>query len=75
MFQQISPVDKDNRAAITVKIKDGRRRPYLCTDRNRFRVDTTTPLREHLRQEYEQWPQGRCDNVIVTMLSKVQFAF
>ena len=35
---------------ITVKIKDGCRRPYLSTDQNHIRADTTRLLGEHLRQ-------------------------
>ena len=36
--------------AISVKIKGGCRWPYLSTDRNHLRADTTRPLVEHLRQ-------------------------
>ena len=36
--------------AITVKIKDGCRRPYLSMDQNHFRANTIRSLREHLRQ-------------------------
>ena len=36
--------------AITVKIKNGCRRPNLSTNRNHFRACTTTPLEEYLRQ-------------------------
>ena len=36
--------------AITVKIKDGCRQPYLWTDRNHFRACTTRPLGERLGQ-------------------------
>ena len=39
---------------ITVRIKDGCRRPYLSTDRNHFRADINRPLVEHLRQDSKQ---------------------
>ena len=42
--------------AITVKIKDGCRRPYLSTDRSHFRADITRPLGEHFRQVSKQNP-------------------
>ena len=48
-----------------VKIKDGRRRPYLSTDRNHIRVDTTRPLGEqvgHVSKKCDQWSRRRCDN-------------
>ena len=44
--------------AITVKIKAGCQWPYLSTDRNHFRADTTRPPGEHLRQvsrKSDQW--------------------
>ena len=50
---------------ITVKIKVGRRRPYLLTDWNHFRVCTTRPLGEQLGQvskKSDQWLRRRCDN-------------
>ena len=39
--------------AITVKIKDGCRRPYLSIDRPIFRADTTRPLAEHLKTSFK----------------------
>ena len=60
---------------ITVKIKDGCRQPYLLTDRNHFRVNTIRPLGKHLRKfskKSEYWRRRRCDNEIVTVLSKGQ---
>ena len=53
--------------------KDGDRRPYLSSDPNQFRVDTTRPLVEHLRQvsrKSDQWSRKRCDNEIVTVLNR-----
>ena len=51
--------------AITVKLKDGCRRPYLSTDQKKhFLVDTTKPLGEHLRQvskKSDQWSRGQCN--------------
>ena len=50
---------------VKVKIKDGCGRPYLSTDWNHFRADTTRLLGEHLRQVSEksdQWSRRRCDN-------------
>ena len=61
---------------ITVKIKDGCRRPYVSTDRNHFRACTTTPLGKHHRQvskKSDQWSRRRCDE-IVTGLRKGQIA-
>ena len=49
--------------AITVKMKDGCRRPYLSTDRNHFRPETTR--REHLGQvsrQINQLSRRRCDD-------------
>ena len=60
---------------LTVKIKDGSRPPYLSMDRNHFRMDTTRPLVEHLRQiskKPDQRSRRECDNEIVTVLSKGQ---
>ena len=50
---------------ITVKIKDGRRQPYLSTDRNHIRADSTRLLEKQLGQvskKYDQCPRRRCDN-------------
>ena len=51
--------------AITVKLKDGCRRPYLSTDQKKhFLVDTTKPLGEHLRQvskKSDQWSRRQCN--------------
>ena len=61
--------------AITVKIKDGCRRPYLSTDQNHFWACTTRPLGEHLRnisKKSDQWPRRRCNNEIVTVLGTGQ---
>ena len=58
-----------------VKIKDGCRWPHLSTVRNQFKACTTRPLGEHLRQvskKSNQWSRRRCDNEIVTVLSKGQ---
>ena len=41
---------------ITVKIKDGCLWPYLATDRNHFRADTTRLLAEHLRKVFKKSP-------------------
>ena len=58
-----------------MKIKDGCRRPYSSTDRNHFRARTTRPLGEYLKlKKSDQWSQRRCDNEIVTVLSKGQLA-
>ena len=62
--------------AIKVKIKDGCRRPYLSTDWNQFREDTTRQLVKHLRQVYKKkkktnpnrWSRRKCDNKIVTVI-------
>ena len=65
------------RDTITVKIKDGCRRPHKSTDRDRFRADTTTLLVKHIRQVFKNsdvWSRRRCDNEIVTVLSKGQLA-
>ena len=51
--------------AITVKIKDGCRWPYLLMDRNHFQADTTRPLEEYLRlvsKKSDRWSPRRCDN-------------
>ena len=58
-----------------VKIKDGCQLPYLSMDQNHFRACTTRPLGKHLRQVSKisyQWSRRRCDNEIVTVLSKGQ---
>ena len=58
--------------AITVKSKDGCRRPSLSTDLNHFRACTTRPLGEQLEQVSKtshQWSRRRCDNEINTVLS------
>ena len=63
--------------AITVKLKDGCQQPYLSMDRNHFRMCTTRPLGEHLRQvlkKSDQWSLRRCDNKIVTVVNKGQTA-
>ena len=51
--------------AITVKIKFGRRRPYLLTDWNHIRADTTRPLGEQhgqVSKKSDQWSRRRYDN-------------
>ena len=48
---------------MTVKVKDACRWPYLSTDRNHLRADTTRPLGEHFRQVSKKIvPRRRCDN-------------
>ena len=42
-FDKIPPLVSGG-DAITVKIKDGCRKPHLSTDRNHFRACTTRPL-------------------------------
>ena len=47
-----------------VQIKDGRQRPYLSTDRNHIRADTTRPLGDNsgkFRKKSDQWSRRRCD--------------
>ena len=41
-----------------MKIKDGCQWPYLSTDRNQFRPNTTRPLGEHLGQVLKTSDQG-----------------
>ena len=58
-----------------MKRLNGCRRPHLLTDRIQFRTDTTTPPVEYLWQVSKQsnkWSRRRCDNEIVTVLSKGQ---
>ena len=60
-----------------VKITDGCRWPYLSTDRNHFQACTTRPLGKHLGQvskKSDPWSRRRCNNEIVTVLSKGQIA-
>ena len=62
---------------IMVKIKDGCWQPYLSTDQNHFQACTTRALGKHLGQvskKCDQWSRSRCDNKIVTVLSKGQIA-
>ena len=46
------------RSEIMVQIKDGCRQPYLSTDQNHFRADTTRPLGKHLKQVLKKITSG-----------------
>ena len=54
--------------AITVKIKDGCRWPYLSTDWNHFRACTTKPLGEHLGQVLKNLTSGLWGDAIMRLL-------
>ena len=52
-------------------------RPHFLMDWNHFGADTTRLLVEHVRQvskKSDQWSWRRCNNEIVTVLSKGQLA-
>ena len=53
---------------ITVKIKDGCRRPYLLMEMNHFRADTTRPLVEHLSQDFKNLIGGLGEDMITRLL-------
>ena len=49
-------------------------RTYFSTDQNYFLMDATRPQGNFQKKKLDQWSRRRCDNEIVTVLSKGQFA-
>ena len=53
-----------------MKIKDGCRQPYLLTDQNHFRMETSRPLVELLRKVFKNSDNGLGDVITRKCLRK-----